>query len=161
MLYDSYKMGNESIKRIAVLGSTGSIGQQTLDIVRALPDKFKIIGLAAGDNTDLLEKQINEFKPKVVYYRDRKTKLNADGYHLVPMEEIAVHPEVDIVVVATSGKAGLSSVMAAIKADKKIALSNKEPLVMAGEIILAEMKNSHRTAGFYRSIANTAPSGSA
>lgn len=138
---------NESIKRIAVLGSTGSIGQQTLDIVRALPDKFQIIGLAAGDNTELLEKQINEFKPKVVYYRDRKTKLSADGYHLVPMEEIAVHPEVDIVVVATSGKSGLSSVMAAIKAGKKIALSNKEPLVMAGEIILSEMRKSHPPRG--------------
>jgi 1-deoxy-D-xylulose-5-phosphate reductoisomerase len=132
----------ESIKRLAVLGSTGSVGQQTLDVVRTLPDKFKIIGLAAGENLDLLEKQILEFKPEVVYYQNQQTRLNASGYELASMEEIASHPDVDTVVIATSGKAGLSSVLTAIKANKKIALSNKEPLVMAGEIILAEMKKS-------------------
>ncbi len=133
---------NISIKRLAVLGSTGSIGQQTLDIVRALPGNFKIIGLAAGENLELLEKQIQEFKPRVVFHRNQERKLKTEGFHIVPMEEIAVHPEVDIVVVATSGKAGLSSTLAAIKADKKIALSNKEPLVMAGELVLEEMKKS-------------------
>ena len=143
-MYDSYKMSEsfDSVKKLAILGSTGSIGQQTLDVVRALPDKFKIIGLAAGENLELLEKQISEFKPRVVYYRDQTTKLKSNSYHVVPMEEIAVHPEVDIVIIATSGRAGLSSTLAAIKADKKIALSNKEPLVMAGELILAEMKKS-------------------
>lgn len=134
-----------SIKKIAILGSTGSIGRQTLDVVRALPDRFKVIGLAAGDNIALLEKQISEFKPEMVYYRNRKIKLNADSYSLATMEEMAAHPEVDILVVATSGKSGLSAVLTAIKADKKIALSNKEPLVMAGEVILSEMYNGHQS----------------
>ena len=132
----------DSVQRIAVLGSTGSIGQQTLDVVRALPGKFRVIGLAAGDNIELLQKQIEEFKPRVVYSKNCSASLKPDGFHIVPMEEIAVHPEVDIVVIATSGKAGLSSALAAIRADKKIALSNKEPLVMAGSIIVEEMKKS-------------------
>jgi 1-deoxy-D-xylulose-5-phosphate reductoisomerase len=146
-LYDSYEMTDvtTTVKRIAVLGSTGSIGRQTLEIVRALPDRFRVIGLAAGDNLNLLEKQINEFKPELVYYRDREIKLSTDGYRLAGLEEIAVHPGVDIVVVATSGKASLNAVLAAIKAGKKIALANKEPLVMAGEIIMAEVKKKPRS----------------
>lgn len=129
-----------SKKNLVVLGSTGSIGQQTLDIVRAHPDKFKILGLAAGDNLDLLEKQIREFKPEFVWHKNPKVKIEADSYHPATMEEMSSDPRVDIVVIAVSGRSGLSPVMAAIKANKKIALSNKEPLVMAGEIILAEMK---------------------
>ncbi len=128
------------IKNIAILGSTGSIGRQTLEIVRALPERFRVIGLAAGDNLELLEKQVDEFKPNLVHHRDGKIKLNAAGYRQASLEEIATHPEVNILMVATSGKAGLKAVMAAIKSGKKIALANKEPLVMAGEIIMAEMK---------------------
>jgi 1-deoxy-D-xylulose-5-phosphate reductoisomerase len=144
LVYDSYKMSAnvDPIKRLAVLGSTGSIGRQTLDVVRALPQKFRIIGLAAGENLSLLEKQIQEFKPELIYYRSQKTKVNTEGETLASMEEIASHPNVDLVVVATSGNAGLSATLAAIKANKTVALSNKEPLVMAGEIILAEMKKS-------------------
>ena len=78
----------------------------------------------------------------MVYYKNHESRINAGGCRLVPIEEIAGHPEVDIVVIATSGKAGLSSTLTAIRAHKKIALSNKEPLVMAGEVILDEMKNS-------------------
>jgi 1-deoxy-D-xylulose-5-phosphate reductoisomerase len=144
LLYDNYKMNdsNQSVKRLAVLGSTGSIGTQTLDIVRKLPDQFKIIGLAAGDNLELLEKQILEFKPEVVYYRDQQKELRTEGCQIIPIEEIAAHPDVDIVVAATSGKSGLNAVFSAIKADKRIALANKEPLVMAGEIVFREMKKS-------------------
>jgi 1-deoxy-D-xylulose-5-phosphate reductoisomerase len=132
----------ESPRKIAVLGSTGSIGQQTLDIVRAFPDQFKVVGLAAGENLDLLQLQINEFKPKVVSYNNQRTNPDAKAVHRVSIEEIAGHPEVETVVIATSGSAGLGPLLTAIKADKKVALANKEPLVMAGEIILAEMKNS-------------------
>jgi 1-deoxy-D-xylulose-5-phosphate reductoisomerase len=144
LLYDSCKMSYDtgSVKKLAVLGSTGSVGKQTLDIVRAMPESFKIVGLAAGDNLALLEKQIGEFKPGLVYYRDRGKNLNIGDAHFLPIEEIAAYPDVDIVVCASSGKSGLSSVLAAIKANKKIALANKEPLVMAGEIILREMKKS-------------------
>ncbi len=132
-------MGN-TVKQIAVLGSTGSIGQQTLDVVRALPDKFHIIGLAAGKGTDLLAKQINEFKPRFIYYQDKKARLADTECKLLSPEEIASHPQVDIVVIATSGKSGLEPTLAAVRAGKKVALANKESLVMAGEIITNEAK---------------------
>ncbi len=132
-------MGN-TVKQIAVLGSTGSIGQQTLDVVRALPDKFHIIGLAAGKGTDSLAKQINEFKPRFIYYQDKKARLADTECKLLSPEEIASHPQVDIVVIATSGKSGLEPTLAAVRAGKKVALANKESLVMAGEIITNEAK---------------------
>jgi len=132
-------MGN-TVKQLAVLGSTGSIGQQTLEVVRALPHRFKIVGLAAGKNTDLLAKQINEFKPGFVYYQEKKAHLANTEYKLLSLEEIASHPEVDTVVIATSGKSGLSPTLAAVKAGKNVALANKESLVTAGEIITNEAK---------------------
>ena len=127
-----------TVKRLAVLGSTGSIGQQTLQVVRALPNRFRIVGLAAGKNVDLLERQIKEFNPKFVYYQDRKTSLANAECEFLSLEDIARHPEVDMVVIATSGKAGLSPTLAAAKAGKNIALANKESLVMAGEIVTGE-----------------------
>jgi len=132
-------MGN-TVRRVAVLGSTGSIGRQTLEVVRALPHRFRIIGLAAGKNTDLLAKQINEFKPRFVYYQDRtiQARLPKGDYQLLSLEDIASHPAVDTVVMATSGKWGLSPTLAAVKAGKNVALANKESLVMAGKIITNE-----------------------
>jgi len=127
-----------TIKRLAVLGSTGSIGQQTLQIVRALPHRFRIVGLAAGKNIDLLERQINEFKPRFVYCQEKRARLATAEYEFLSLEDIACHPEVDTVVIATSGKAGLSPTLAAVKAGKNIALANKESLVMAGEIVTSE-----------------------
>ena len=134
-------MGN-TVKRLAVLGSTGSIGQQTLEVVRALPHRFQVVGLAAGKNIDLLAKQINEFKPRFVYYQDKKApaRLADAEYELLSLEDIASHPQVDIVVIATSGKSGLTPTLAAVKAGKNVALANKESLVMAGEIITNEAK---------------------
>ncbi|MFC1992913.1 1-deoxy-D-xylulose-5-phosphate reductoisomerase [Chloroflexota bacterium] len=131
-----------TIKQIAVLGSTGSIGQQTLDVVRALPHKFRIIGLAAARNANLLATQIDEFKPDFVYCQDEKarTRLPDTGYEILSLEDIARHPQADIIVIATSGKSGLRAILAAIKAGKRIALANKEPLVMAGEIVTDEAK---------------------
>jgi 1-deoxy-D-xylulose-5-phosphate reductoisomerase len=129
-------------KRLAILGSTGSIGRQTLDIVRAFPGRFKIIALAAGDNLALLQEQIDEFKPALVFCLSGKTSLKGEGFNFASLEEIASHGEVDLVVIATSGRAGLAPVLAAIRANKPVALANKEPLVMAGEIIQAGMKDS-------------------
>jgi 1-deoxy-D-xylulose-5-phosphate reductoisomerase len=126
-------------KRLAVLGSTGSIGRQTLDIVRALPGRFKIVGLAAGGNTELLQKQVAEFRPELVYYHPGKSRLDT-GCRFLPMTEMAAHPDVDTVVVATSGGSGLEPTLAAIRAGKSIALANKESLVAAGEIIMSEAK---------------------
>ncbi len=137
------------IKRLAILGSTGSIGQQALDVVRALPNRFRIVALAAGDNLDLLIKQVNEFKPDFVshFINDRQDKklqaqIAASRCQFLSLEDIAIHPQVDTVVIATSGKVGLSPVISAVKAGKNIALANKESLVMAGEIITSEAKLS-------------------
>lgn len=135
----------DSVKKIAVLGSTGSIGRQTLEVVRALPDRFRIIALAAGNNTALLAEQLSEFKPEVLFYRGDKTPLDRAGidYEFLPLEEIASHPDVDIVVAGTSGKVGLKATLAAVKAGKKIALANKESLVMTGEIIMTEARRNN------------------
>lgn len=134
----------DTVKRLAVLGSTGSIGRQTLEVVRALPDRFRIVGLAVGRNTKLLAEQIEEFRPDFIYHRDKggQTLKTGTGYKLLSLEEIACHPDVDTVVVATSGKAGLKATLAAVRAGKTIALANKESLVMAGEIITAEARQS-------------------
>jgi len=131
-----------SVKQIAVLGSTGSIGQQTLEVVRALPHRFHIVGLAAGKNTGLLAKQINEFKPRLVYFHGKETQthLASAEYEFLPLEDIARHPQVDTVVIATSGKAGLAPTLAAVKAGKRVCLANKESLVMAGEVITSEAR---------------------
>jgi 1-deoxy-D-xylulose-5-phosphate reductoisomerase len=135
----------DSVKKLAVLGSTGSIGRQTLEVVRALPDHFKIIALAAGNNTTLLAEQISEFKPEVVFYQGDKSPLEKTGidYDFLPMEDIASLPDVDIIVAGTSGKVGLKATLSAAKAGKKIALANKESMVMTGEILTAEAKRNN------------------
>jgi 1-deoxy-D-xylulose-5-phosphate reductoisomerase len=131
----------DGIKRVAVLGSTGSIGRQTLEVISALPHRFSVIGLAAGKNTGLLAEQISQFQPRFIHSRD-KTPPTSAKYEFLSLEEMASHPEVDIVVMATSGKWGLKPTLAAVKAGKRIALANKEALVMAGEIITQETKQS-------------------
>lgn len=125
--------------RLAVLGSTGSIGQQTLDVARRHKDKISVIALAAGENSALLQKQAAEFKPRFVSCAGKQ--LVCGSSVCVPIEEMAVHPDVDIVVVAVPGGAGLKPALAAARAGKIIALANKECLVAAGEILLAEAKS--------------------
>lgn len=133
----------DSIKKLAIFGSTGSIGRQTLQVVRNLTGRFRVVGLAAGQNLELLSEQIAEFQPKYIYYQSKESsKFITHSGTFLPMEEIAGHPDVDIVVIATSGKAGLSATLAAVRAGKKVAIANKEPLVMAGEIITREAKKS-------------------
>jgi 1-deoxy-D-xylulose-5-phosphate reductoisomerase len=124
------------VKKIAVLGSTGSIGRQALDVIRALPDKSEVIALTGNKNLKLLERQIQEFQPKMVC-SSIKPGANYGGQFL-PAEEIASHPDVDFVIVATVGKAGLSPTVAALRAGKTIALASKEVLVMAGETVVRE-----------------------
>ncbi|MCJ7763826.1 MAG: 1-deoxy-D-xylulose-5-phosphate reductoisomerase [Dehalococcoidales bacterium] len=128
------------VKRLAVLGSTGSIGRQTLEVARAFPERFEVIGLAAGSNLALLEKQVKEFKPRFVYHRGGQDNPISGNCRFLSMEEMAAHPEVDTVVTATPGSSGLSPTLAAIRAGKDIALANKESLVTAGEIIMKEAK---------------------
>ena len=122
------------MKNLVILGSTGSIGRQTLDIVRAFPQEFKVIGLAAGHNTKLLSKQIQEFKPKHIYSL-ATTNLPTSEASFTSLSEMASIPEVDIVIVATTGSAGLIPTLNALKEGKSVALSNKEPIVMAGHLI--------------------------
>jgi 1-deoxy-D-xylulose-5-phosphate reductoisomerase len=130
------------IKRVAVLGSTGSIGQQTLAVIGAFPERFCVVGLAAGKNTDLLVEQIKQFRPRFVYCQNEGAlaSIPDGGGEWLELAEMAGHPDVDIVVVATSGKAGLGPTLAAVKAGKDIALANKESLVTAGEIVTGEAR---------------------
>jgi 1-deoxy-D-xylulose-5-phosphate reductoisomerase len=142
LLYDSYKMFENvpAAKRIAILGSTGSIGQQTLDVIRAHPDKFKVTALTAGNNLDLLKSQIAEFQPAMYHHIAAADIVTETNSRYTPLEDIVSDGQVDLVVAAIAGTAGLSPLLAAIRAGKIIALANKEPLVMAGEIVLSEMK---------------------
>jgi 1-deoxy-D-xylulose-5-phosphate reductoisomerase len=131
------------IKRLAVLGSTGSIGRQTLEVVRALRGRFQVAGLAAGNNLDLLAEQVKEFRPDFFSHAaGNQAQERFTGSKFITLEEMAGHPDVDIVVIATSGTAGLGATLVAVRAGKTIALANKESLVSAGEIITAEAVKS-------------------
>jgi 1-deoxy-D-xylulose-5-phosphate reductoisomerase len=134
-------MGN-NVKRLAIIGSTGSIGQQTLDVVRSFPDRFRVVGLGAGRNSALLTEQIDEFQPKLVSIDSTNSSeiLHGLKFELSSVGELVASPDVDLVVMAISGKAGLDPTLAAIRAKKSIALATKEVLVMAGGIITAEAK---------------------
>ena len=124
------------MRRIVILGSTGSIGRQTLDIVRAFPDEFEVVGLTAGNNVDLLLEQVSEFKPRYVWC-NAALPFPPSGTRLMAMDEMATLPEVDQVMVALMGAVGLWPTLNALRAGKQVALSNKEPIVMAGQMLKA------------------------
>ena len=127
------------VKGLAILGSTGSIGRQTLDVVRAFPDRFSVVALSAGRNLELLAKQAREFGPQVVSSEAPVDELAAvlpDECAVATHEEVATHPDADLVMAASVGSAGLGPILAAIRAGKTLALANKEPVVMAGEIVM-------------------------
>lgn len=133
------------MKKIAILGSTGSIGTQTLEVVRENKD-IEVVGMAAGNNIHLLEKQIREFSPKVVAVwseekaKELRIKVSDLTVKVVSgMEgliEIAILPETEILVTAIVGMIGIRPTIAGIEAGKNIALANKETLVTAGHIIM-------------------------
>ncbi len=128
------------MKRLVILGSTGSIGQQTLDVVRAFPERFQVVGLACGDNVGLLREQVGEFGASFAWSREGEvTGGLGDALPLSP-EEMAADLDADIVVVATSGGAGLKATLAAVRAGRTVALANKEVLVAAGEIVMSEAR---------------------
>ncbi|UCC60218.1 MAG: 1-deoxy-D-xylulose-5-phosphate reductoisomerase [Dehalococcoidia bacterium] len=130
------------MKRLAILGSTGSIGRQTLEVVRAFPDRLQVVALACGDNVPLIREQIAEFNPSLVFTNVEDVSCLSGGTQHLSLKEIASHPDVDMVIVATAGKAGLGVTLAAIRAGKKVALANKEVLVMAGKLITTEAKTN-------------------
>ncbi|MDX2243177.1 MAG: 1-deoxy-D-xylulose-5-phosphate reductoisomerase [Leptolyngbyaceae cyanobacterium bins.302] len=136
------------MKAISLLGSTGSIGTQTLDIAAENPDQFRIVGLAAGRNVELLAQQIRQFQPKIVAICEveKLAELQAAIADLSPQPillageegvvEVARFSEADVVVTGIVGCAGLLPTIAAIKAGKDIALANKETLIAGGPVVL-------------------------
>ncbi len=129
---------DHSLTRIAVLGSTGSVGRQTLDVARSHPDRIAVIGLAAGRNVSLLAEQIAEFKPSMVFcqqpdaLRAAMPDLDVD---IVSLLEMATSGEVDVVMSAIVGGSGLEPALAALNAGRTVALANKEAMVMAGGLL--------------------------
>ncbi|HQE93298.1 MAG TPA: 1-deoxy-D-xylulose-5-phosphate reductoisomerase [Anaerolineae bacterium] len=131
-------------QRIAILGSTGSIGRQTLEVIQALPDRFTVVALAAGRNVTLLNEQIHAVHPTVAAVSEATDAPRVAHPAVLAGEaglvEIVTRPDVDLVVVATSGKAGFVPTLAAIEAHKPIAIANKEVLVMAGALVMAAVQ---------------------
>ncbi len=141
------------MKRLAILGSTGSIGVNTLDILRQFPERFEVVSLSAGANIQLLKKQILQFRPKVVSVLNKELSDTLQRelpnpsveivYGVEGLIRVATHPEVDQVVSAIVGAVGLIPTLSAIKTGKVIALANKESLVMAGKIMMDEARQNH------------------
>jgi 1-deoxy-D-xylulose-5-phosphate reductoisomerase len=137
------------LRYLSILGSTGSIGQQTLEVVAEHPEHFTVTALAAGTNWKLLAQQILHFRPKIAYTTTKELAENIrsivpDSVQIVYGEqgllEVATHPDVDFVVSAVVGSAGLPPTLAAIQAGKTIGLANKETLVTAGHIIMEQAR---------------------
>ncbi len=142
---DASPSSNDAPQRLAVLGATGSIGTQTLDVVRLFPDRFDVRALTCGANVDRLAEQVREFRPRVVavgtaeraeVLRDRLSDLDVT----VRVGEeglcaVATRADVDAIMAAVVGFAGLAPVMAALDADKKVALANKETMVVGGPLV--------------------------
>jgi len=133
------------MENIAVLGSTGSIGRSSLDVIDKLSHRFKVVGLTAGRNSQLLEKQVEKFRPKIVslerkeeaeeFRRKFKEKSLRVTFAQEGAEEVASFPENDIVISAITGIDGLRPTLAAVKIGKRVALANKESMVVAGPLI--------------------------
>ncbi|MGK7929926.1 MAG: 1-deoxy-D-xylulose-5-phosphate reductoisomerase [Microcystaceae cyanobacterium] len=140
------------MKRITLLGSTGSIGTQTLDIVAQYPEQFQIVGLATGNNVDLFSQQIEQFRPEIVAIRNQdklpilKERLKSLDYSPIILSgeegiiEVARYGDSESVVTGIVGCAGLLPTLAAIEAGKDIALANKETLIAGGPVVLPLVK---------------------
>ena len=141
------------MRKISILGSTGSIGKQTLDVVREHKDKFEVVAISANSSIDLLLEQIKEFKPKyvAVYNEEASQKLKS----MIPndinievlsgmegLKTISSLPEIDVLLTAIVGMIGLVPTLEAIKNEKDIALANKETLVCAGNLVMSEAKKN-------------------
>ena len=161
-------------KSISILGSTGSIGVNTLEVLRMHPDRFKVVSLAAGNNIALLKEQIEEFRPSFVSVADSSAASALRGSVTVPVEigfgiegaiRAAAFDGAEMCVSAISGAAGLLPTMAAIKAGVDIALANKETLVLAGPLVMEEVRKrgikflpvDSEHSAVYQSIAGHRP----
>lgn len=140
----------ERRRRIAILGSTGSIGRQTLDVVRSFPEAFEVVALVARQNVQLLAEQVREFQPAFAACTSTDHATRRHLREIVPLAfcgqdallVAATHPDVDVVVAAMSGIGGVRPILAAIAAGKQIALANKETLVMAGHLVMAAARSA-------------------
>ncbi len=138
------------MKNIAILGSTGSIGRSTLDVIAQNRDRFRVTALAAGSNIDLFEKQIRIFGPGLVAVADKEAasalQKRVKGVEILAGEEginrVAADAEADFVISAIVGSAGLLPTITAIQAGKTVGIANKEALVMAGDIVMREAKKN-------------------
>jgi len=139
-------------KRIAILGSTGSVGCNALDLIGRMPDLFEVVGLTAGTNISLLKKQIDTWRPRIAAVMDgnkcaelipsvnlRETKISSGLDGII---EVATMKDADIILSAIVGSSGLLPVMSAIKAGKHLAIASKEPIVMAGKLLMNEAKRN-------------------
>lgn len=135
-------------KQISILGSTGSIGTQALEVIEKISDKFELLAISGGDNVALLRQQIQKFRPKVVCVKSYDSKIELEKEFSDTrfvcgdegLEEICSNKDNDLIAVAVSGKIGLKPTLTAIKNKINIALANKETLVMAGDIVMKEAK---------------------
>mgnify|MGYP001244987523 FL=1 len=137
------------MKKVVLLGSTGSIGASTCKVAEDLPDEISLVGLAAGENDGLLREQVLQFKPRAIsiHNPEKAEALARDDsieakvfFGPEGLIELATLPEADIVLIAIVGTAGLQPALAAIRAGKDIAVASKEILVMAGEVVIAEAR---------------------
>jgi 1-deoxy-D-xylulose-5-phosphate reductoisomerase len=147
----------ETVKYLAILGSTGSIGRQTLAVVESMPERFGVSALAAGNNMEELSRQVLSHHPQLVSVGKQKLvaelaeRLRAAGLSKLPeiqhgsagLTAVATHPDVATVVSAAVGVVGLEATYAAIRAGKQVALSNKEVLVAAGELVMAAARQAN------------------
>ena len=141
------------VKYISILGSTGSIGTSALDVVSAHPEHFKIVGLTANYNIDLLEQQIKTFQPRIVSVATKdladtlRTRISANTkitYGTDGLIAVATHPDSNLVLSSVVGVSGLLPTIEALKAKKDIAIANKETLVAPGHIVTELAKNGCR-----------------
>ena len=136
------------MKNVNIYGSTGSIGTQTLNIIRRFRDRFNVSGLACGSNIELLEKQIKEFNPDIIYIKNKEniSMLNFKGkifFGEDGLKEFANYQRVDISLIAIVGTEGIIPTYESIKNSDLVALANKESLVSAGEFIITEAKKNN------------------
>ena len=128
--------------RVSLLGSTGSIGTQTIDVIQSMPERFQVLGLAAGRNLDLLTQQVAALRPRTIWAADGPTEAlrtiaTTAGATIATMEEMAADPDLDVLVVGTAGRAGLEPTLTALERGRAVALANKEVVVMAGHLVRA------------------------
>jgi 1-deoxy-D-xylulose-5-phosphate reductoisomerase len=145
------------LKQIAILGSTGSIGRQTLAVVEGMPERFAVVALAAGHNLGELAQQVAKHRPQLVSVADAARaselveRLGSSGIRGLPeiqhggagLTAVATHPQAQVIVSAAVGVVGLEATYAAVKAGKQVALSNKEVLVAAGELVMAAAREAN------------------